>query len=305
MLSIKNKLEDAVQRSFMWGLGRTAYRSDSVRTLHIPYGSHERQQLDLYLPRGKAVRGCAVFIHGGRWRSGHKNDYAFVGQSLAAHGVATAVVGYRLFPEVKFPAFVNDIALALHWLEKSAEPYGFDASSGIVMIGHSAGAHLASLVALNADYARQFDFSTTLIRGVVGMSGVYSLEPETSKLMTAIFQPSASPNNYYEINPINYLAEGGIPLRLIHGRKDQLVECDNAERMFKHALSIGHPAEIHVEDEHGHVKPLLDFNPMVSNHRVFMKKITSFVDEVINESIGDRGDGVYRAALCKASERSS
>lgn len=293
------------QRIVFWGLGRTTYRFDSVQKQHIAYGEHERQQLDLYLPRHKPAVKCAVFVHGGTWKSGHKDEYAFVGQTLAAHGIATAVVGYRLFPEVKFPAFADDIAQALSWLQEEGGSHGFDVNLGVIMVGHSAGAHLASLVAFDGQYADNFGFSTSLIQGVIGLAGIYSFRPESSELMSEIFQPCQQPNNYFEAKPINFLSEGGVPLYLIHGQKDQTVVCKSAERMFKSALLAGHPVDIHVEERYGHVRPVLDFVPVMPNHRQFMKKITSFIDEVVNEDTGDGGNGLRRAALCETSKQPS
>jgi len=297
---------DAVQRAVFWGFGRTTYRFDSVQALHIAYAEeHERQQLDLYLPKHEAPSACVMFVHGGTWKSGHKDDYAFVGQTLAAHGIATAVVGYRLFPEVKFPEFTNDVAQALGWLQRNGEQHGVNIDQGVVMIGHSAGAHLASLVALDPIYSNQFGFSPSFIQGVIGLAGIYSFRPENSELMSEIFQPAASPNDFFEAKPINYLKGGGVPLYLMHGRKDQTVVCQSAERMFKNAMLAGHPVDIHVEEKYGHVRPLLDFLSVMPNHRRFMKKITGFIDEVLNENTGNGSNRVHRAALRKTFVQSS
>ena len=303
--SVAEKAMDVTQQVLFWGLGQTTYRFDSVQKQHFSYGGHQRQQLDLYLPRRVKPKMSVVFVHGGVWKSGHKDEYAFVGQALAAHGIATAVVGYRLFPEVRFPDFVNDIAQALGWLQTNGQSHGFDVDSGVVMIGHSAGAHLASLVTLNQQYAETFGFSPALVKGVVGLAGIYSLRPEKDTLMGDIFQPAEQQNDYFDVNPINYLTKGGVPLYLIHGQKDQTVACRNAERMFKDALLAGHPVDIHVENRYGHVRPIMDFIPLMPSHRRFMKKITGFIEEVINEDTGDGSDGLRRAALCEAPVQSS
>jgi len=298
--TIAERIMDSTQQAVFWGLGRTTYRFDSIQTQNVPYGGHVRQKLDIYLPRKGKPTGFAVFIHGGTWRSGHKNEYAYVGQALAAHGIATAVVGYRLFPEVRFPEFANDIAQALAWLEVRGQEYGFHTESGVVMIGHSAGAHLASLVPMDESYANEFGFSPSMVKGVIGIAGIYSFKAENSALMSDIFQPVADPNDFFEAKPINYLKKNGIPLRLIHGRKDQTVACRSAERMFKNALLVDHPVDIHVEEKYGHVRPVFDFVPVMPNHRRFVNKITRFIDEVTNENTGDGGDRVRRSEVCEA-----
>ena len=76
----------------------------------LAYGDHPRQRLDLYAPKGEARTGLPVivFFYGGSWNSGRRQDYAWVGQALAAQWFLVAVADYRLVPEVRFPAFIED-----------------------------------------------------------------------------------------------------------------------------------------------------------------------------------------------------
>src|SRR5262245_22047758 len=81
------------------------------------FGPHFRQKLDVYLPTG-AFGGApvALFFYGGAWERGNRSDYRFVGQALASRGIVAVVPDYRLYPEVSFPDFVRDGALAVRWV---------------------------------------------------------------------------------------------------------------------------------------------------------------------------------------------
>src|ERR1700754_1905543 len=114
------------------------YRRES----DIAYGPLPRQKLDLYLPEAPRPDGkWVIFFYGGSWDSGAKGNYLFVAQALASRGVTTVIADYRLYPEVRFPAFVEDAARATRW---AADRVGL---SKLFVMGHSAGAHIALMLA--------------------------------------------------------------------------------------------------------------------------------------------------------------
>ena len=124
----------------------------------VPYGSGSRQKLDIYLPASQLKsEAVIVFLYGGSWRKGSKRDYRFVGQMLASQGYAVVIPDYRLFPEVIFPAFVEDAAAAISWVYKNRVGPG-EPSNKIVLMGHSAGAHSAALLALDKTYLENVDW---------------------------------------------------------------------------------------------------------------------------------------------------
>ncbi|MGL4324726.1 MAG: alpha/beta hydrolase, partial [Beijerinckiaceae bacterium] len=105
----------------------------------VAYGSHPRQRYDVYGPEGR--RGdapIAIFFFGGSWSGGRKEDYSFIGRTLAARGFVTIIPNYRLVPEVTFPAFVEDGAAAVAHVRTNAAAFGGDAHR-MYMVGHSAG----------------------------------------------------------------------------------------------------------------------------------------------------------------------
>jgi acetyl esterase/lipase len=133
-----------------------------------------RHKLDLYLPKGKKEFSVLVFVHGGGWKNGSKDEFEFLGKALAKHGIGVVTVNYRLFPEVKFPANVEDVARAVAWTHKHAAKYGGQAGQ-LFLGGHSAGGHLVSLLATDASYLKAYGLALDDIRGVISISGLYNI----------------------------------------------------------------------------------------------------------------------------------
>lgn len=118
--------------------------------VYARYGNRE-VKLDLYLPRtpaGNAIP-CIVVIHGGGWRSGDKTRFAPIAAALAEQGFAAACIGYRLLPEVEFPAPILDCKAAVRWVRAHATRYGIDPDR-LGAIGGSAGGHLVAMLGTSA-----------------------------------------------------------------------------------------------------------------------------------------------------------
>lgn len=140
-----------------------------------------RHVLDLYLPSEKnwmEGRPLLIWLHGGGWVMGSKDDmlgaYGRYCRRLAERGIAAANVSYRLSPQVTHPEHVEDVARAVAWLVERAGRFGFDAQH-IFISGHSAGGHLAALVATDDRYLRTAGLSGDEIIGVLPSSGVFDL----------------------------------------------------------------------------------------------------------------------------------
>ncbi len=144
-----------------------------------PGRDDRKHQLDLYLPAGAENFPVLLFIHGGGWRHGHKdgllNPYHRLGKGLARRGVGVAVAAYRLAPKHKFPAQAEDVARATRWIYENIGEYDGDPER-IFLCGHSAGAHLVALVALDERYLRAEGLPPGAVAGVVGISGPYDVE---------------------------------------------------------------------------------------------------------------------------------
>lgn len=134
-------------------------------------------KLDLYIPQGKKAFPVLVFVHGGCWSFGDKSGgdlYPAFARTLAARGIVVVLPNYRLSPWVKHPAHVKDVARAVAWAKKNAAKYGGDPKR-LFVGGHSAGGHLAALLATDEQYLKAEGLSDKDLRGVVAVSGVYRI----------------------------------------------------------------------------------------------------------------------------------
>jgi acetyl esterase/lipase len=146
----------------------------------VPYVADARDpdgkdKLDLYLPEGRTNVPVIVSFYGGGLTAGDKSAQAFVGQRFAAAGIATAVVNYRLSPKVSHPAHVQDAAASFAWVKRHIAEYGGNADQ-VFVIGHSAGAYLAALLATDERYLAAQGLTLGDIRGVVPVSAFYWVE---------------------------------------------------------------------------------------------------------------------------------
>jgi acetyl esterase/lipase len=152
----------------------------------IPYPGaakdDRRRSLDLYLPakRGEKLP-LLIFVHGGFWLLSDDN-YRIgpaLAEALVKDGIAVALLRYRLAPGASYAAQAEDIAAGISLLVRSAERYGYE-SGRIFLSGHSAGAHLAALVALDGKYLAKQGLASKALAGMVLLSGLYDLAPNWS-----------------------------------------------------------------------------------------------------------------------------
>ena len=183
----------------------------------ISYGPQERQKLDVYYPEVKRpLAPVIVFFYGGSWRRGDRERYRFVGQAMSSRGYLTVIPDYRLYPEVQFPAFVEDGAVSIAWIKQNIA----QSKNGIILIGHSAGAHLAALLALDDRYLHDEGVMKNSISGMIGLAGPYAFEPERYRRFKPIFA-TAEPADLSK--PISYARADAPPLLLLHGTDDRVV----------------------------------------------------------------------------------
>lgn len=223
---------------------------DSGYTLRrdVPYGSDARQKLDVYAATSPDPgHSVILFFYGGSWQFGSKDDYKFFAQALAAQGYTTVVADYRIYPSVRFPAFVNDAADALVWTSRNIASFGGNPDR-IFVAGHSAGAYLALMLAANDIYVRQAGGTASMIRGSIGIAGPYNFLPLTDPALIDIFSTAPAANT----QPYNYVSAGMPPALLATGTDDDTVLPANSETMavkmqtsgvdvaLRHYHGIGH-----------------------------------------------------------------
>lgn len=169
----------------------------------VPYGPLARQQLDIYTPAAKPPPGgwpMVVFFYGGSWNTGERAGYRFVGAALAAHGVLTLVADYRLYPEVRYPDFLNDSAQALAFGLAEGAHLGANPKRIFVM-GHSAGAYNAAMLALDPRWLAATGHSPAELAGWIGLAGPYDFFPTDNVAAQPVF---FHPNYPAAAQPIEY-----------------------------------------------------------------------------------------------------
>jgi acetyl esterase/lipase len=180
----------------------------------VAYGPMPRQALDVYTPTSAAPPGgwpMVVFFYGGSWNSGARADYGFVGAALAARGVLTLVADYRLYPEVRFPEFLNDCAQALGWGLGAATRLGANPKRVFVM-GHSAGGYNAAMLALDPRWLASTGHTPAELAGWIGLAGPYDFFPTSNPDAQPVFfhphyPPRAQPIEFASASaPRSFLA---------------------------------------------------------------------------------------------------
>lgn len=169
----------------------------------VPYGPLARQQLDICTPTAAPPAGgwpMVVFFYGGSWNTGARADYRFVAASLAARGVLTLVADYRLYPEVRYPDFLNDSAQALAFGLTQAARLGADPKRVFVM-GHSAGAYNAAMLALDPRWLAATGHAPGELAGWIGLAGPYDFFPTSNVDAQPVF---FHPNYPANAQPIEY-----------------------------------------------------------------------------------------------------
>jgi len=161
----------------------------------VPYGSHPRQQLDVFQPLASDTGApLVVFFYGGSWTRGERADYRFVGEALASHGVVTLIADYRLSPAARYPQFLQDCAQAVRWTFEHAPELGADPAR-IHLMGHSAGAYNAAMLALDARWLAPVGLAPQRLAGWIGLAGPYDFLPiRNPEAQVAFGWPDTAPD---------------------------------------------------------------------------------------------------------------
>jgi len=228
-------------------------------TVHrnLAFGTDPRQRLDIYVPRGLKVSApVLLFFYGGSWQTGNRTDYLAFGQAFASAGIVTVVADYRLYPAVKYPAFVEDAARALAWLHAHAGEYSGDPGR-IFISGHSAGAYNAVMLGAEPKFIKAQGGSLDWIRGVIGIAGPYDFLPMQDPEYVDMFHG----RNNLDSMPVSHVNGGRPPMLLVTGEDDTTVYPRNTASMAAKLRVFSSPVREVQYSGTGHVGIILSLVP--------------------------------------------
>lgn len=250
----------------------------------VAYGPHPRHKLDVYVPRGEgAARPVAVFFYGGGWDSGRRRDYAWAARSLAAQGFVTVAPDYRLYPDVRFPAFLEDGAAAIRWVRDHGATYGGDPAR-IVLVGHSAGAYNAVMLALDPRYLQAAGVEPGRIRAAAGLSGPYDFLPLDGEITTRTF---GAASDLSRTQPVALARPGAPAMFLATGADDRVVGPYNTRNLARALRAAGTPVEERVYPGMAHSGAVLALSRLFRGRSPLLSEMSDFLRRQTAAAAGD------------------
>ena len=249
--------------------------STFTKTSAIAYGDDPRQKLDIYRPVPAISNApVVVFFYGGSWNSGSKDDYGFVGEALASRGIVVVIADYRLYPQVSYPAFLQDGAQAVAWTHQHIADYGADPKQLYVM-GHSSGAYNASMLALDGRWLNAVGLSPSIFKGWIGLAGPYDFLPiENRDVRPVFFYPDSPP----ESQPINHVSAGAPPTLLIASTDDDLVNpTRNTGGLANKLRAAGVPVEVFYFSKTSHATLVASISRPLRWLAPVLDRVTGFI----------------------------
>jgi acetyl esterase/lipase len=255
-------------------------RRGYTRKRGIAYGTHPRHKLDLYLPHALTDFAPAiVFLYGGGWRSGTRDIYRFVGQCFASAGLPVAVPDYRIYPPTIFPGFVEDAAKAVAWVARNLAAPGA-AARPLILVGMSAGSHIAALLHLDPAYLIAAGLPEYAIAGTVGLCGPYNFLPIQDPKYKPIFPRETDRAS----QPVNFVTGAAPPMLLLTGDADTTVSPENTRSLATAIRAKGGSVNEIILPGVNHLAPLLALAAAIPGRKLpvratildFIRDVTGF-----------------------------
>ena len=243
---------------------------------HLAYGLKARNRLDLYRTKNpKKQKPLIAFVHGGSWQHGNKRDYLFIGETFAREGFDVAVINYQLAPENIFPAFVDDLAQAIHYLNQNKVKLNIS-TDNMILMGHSAGAFNVMSVVYSAQ-SQNFKYKDQ-IKAIVGLAGPYHFDYVGDPLSEHAFDHKIS---YQQVMPYYFIEPNHIKHYLLVAEQDQVVERKNALDLDIALRQKGNHSHIAVIPKTGHITIVATLASLMSHYFKTKRTILHFLEEAL------------------------
>lgn len=230
--------------------------ADVAQMVPVQYGDDPQQRLIISRPKGIATDArlpVILFIHGGSWSSGKPENYAFIGRSFAPHGFVVVSAGYRLGDAGKYPAMLQDGATAIVWTRANIAELGGNPDA-IYLMGHSAGAYNAVMLALDQQWMQAAGVPASTIRGVIGISGPYDFLPLDTPDSIRTFGDAP---DLPATQPINFVRDDAPPMLLVSGDADTKVKPRNTRALAAALEGVGVEVQTAYHPGMDHSDPLV------------------------------------------------
>jgi acetyl esterase/lipase len=233
-------------------------------------------KLDVWAPTGgdTAKKPVLIFFYGGGWVNGERWHYGFAAKAFAAKGFMVVVPDYRKVPNVRFPAFNEDGAASVKWVRDNIAKFGGDPDR-VAVAGHSAGAYIAVMLALNPKYLSDIGVDPKIIKAGIGLSGPYDFIPFDSKRSIDAMHLWPRP---LETQPVTYVSKDAPPLMLATGTADDTVKPRNAIILTQRLHAVGTQVEFRAYEGLNHEdvvkalsKPFRNTAPVLDDAVAFLK----------------------------------
>ncbi len=257
---------------WLYGGGRGVTRVAEA----VPFGS-TGQTLDVWRPDGDAAQKLPVivFYYGGGWVHGDRGAYAFAARALAKAGYVVVVPDYRKVPGVRFPAFIQDGAMAVRWVRDNVARYGGDPDR-VALSGHSAGAYIAAMLALDRRWLQAEGVDPRIVKAAFPMCGPYDFYPFTKRRSRDAMQGAKEPAM---TQPIHFARADAPPMLLLTAGSDSQVGSHNARNLAARLKALGAPVEHidYAELSHENVVmalsvPYRDLAPVLADSVAFLRQ---------------------------------
>jgi acetyl esterase/lipase len=253
---------------------------------HGPDADPVRHRLDIYVPQGLKEFPVVFFIHGGAWIEGNKNHfgiYRALAKALTRHGIGMVSTNYRLSPAVKHPEHIKDVAQAFAWTYRNIGKYGGKVEE-LFVVGHSAGGHLAALLATDESYLREHKLSAKQIRGVIPISGVFNIGEEP--VYAIAFGKDLKVRK--AASPVHH-ARPEVPPFLILFAENELPPCDkkNAQAFCQALVEKKAPAQAWEIPNRNHISILV--NAISDSDPMFRTLLNFVATQVALDRLVSRG----------------
>lgn len=245
------------------------------------FAPEHRLALNIWRPtptgaEADSKRPVILFVYGGSWRSGARDDYDFAGRAFAAQGFVTVVSDYRLFPAGKFPGFVEDVAAATAWTHDNIARFGGDPER-IVLVGHSAGGYNITMVALDPQWLGRHGKPLAIIKGFVPIAAPIDFYPYDSDSTRDAFGSYHRPQ---ATQPLNFVRDGAPPALILTGLRDTTVKPRNSRLLAEALTAKGNRAALTSYAAMDHYDIIMALSKPFRSKGPVLSEISGFAREV-------------------------